>query len=196
MLYTESYKCFVIIAENNIPLLPSIGQIFLLFHEELAPVIHDIISCSIKECRFPKLYKHAPLTLIPKANCRNDIDDDFRQVSILRHIIKLSQKFQLLLHKPYILPNTIQHGFTQNHPAVSALRVLSQNWFNATDNTEDERSEEHALFLGFRKVFDLVDHGIPVTKLAEFNINKSFWLWAKRFLEETNNRLKVLNVGQ
>ena len=100
----------VSLLKDNTPTTPSIGQIksslkhvnprkatgtdmipaWLLkrFHEELAPVVHDIICCSIKECKFPILYKHALITPIPKVNCPKDIDDDFRQVSILPHMAK------------------------------------------------------------------------------------------------------------
>ena len=92
--------------KDNATLTPSIGQIksslrhlnprkatgvdvapaWLLkrFHEELAPVVHDIICCSIKECKFPKLY--------PKVNCPNDIENNFRQVSVLPHITKVLEK--------------------------------------------------------------------------------------------------------
>ena len=79
----------VSLLKDNIPATPSIGQIksslkhlnprkatgadeipaWLLkrFHEELAPVVYDIICCSIKECKFPVSYKHALITPIPKA---------------------------------------------------------------------------------------------------------------------------------
>ena len=196
--------------KNNTPIMPSIGQVksslkyvnpkkatggdmiparlLKRFHEELAPVIHDIICCSIKECKFPKLYKHALITPIPKVNCPNDIDNDFRQVSILPHIAKLIEKHQLLLNKSDILINNTQHGFTENRSTVSALSLLFQNWFNATDNSKEGRSGVHVVFLDFRKAFDLVDHGILLRKLAELNVNKSFWLWTKVFLREEVNR--------
>ena len=49
----------------------------------------------------------------------------------------------------------------------------------------------HALFLDFEKAFDMVDHGILMCKLAEFNINKSFWLWIRSFLEGTSQQVKL-----
>jgi hypothetical protein len=46
----------------------------------------------------------------------------------------------------------------------------------------DCRSGVHALFLDFRKAFDLVDREILLRKLAELNVNKSLiWLWVKVF---------------
>ena len=72
-----------------------------------------------------------------------------------------------------------------------ALTFLSQNWYNATDNSKEGRSGVHALFLDFRKAFDLVDHGILLRKLAELNVNKSFWMWTKSFLEERSQQVKM-----
>ena len=40
----------------------------------------------------------------------------------------------------------------------------------------------HAVFIDFRKAFDLVDHKSLLNKLALMNINKPFWLWIKSFL--------------
>ena len=94
---------------------------------------------------------------------------------------KLLEKHQLLLNKSDILLNNTQHGFTEGRSTVSALSFVSQNWYNATDNSKDGRSGVHALFLDFRKAFDLVDHGILLWKLADINVNKSFWLWIKSF---------------
>ena len=96
------------------------------FHEKL---VHDIICFSIKECKFPKLYMPVLITPTPKVNCPNDIDNDFRQISILPHIAKLLQKHQLLLIKCDILLNNTHHSFSENRSTVSALTLLSQNWY-------------------------------------------------------------------
>jgi hypothetical protein len=86
-----------------------------------------------------------------------------------------------------------QHAFTQNRSTVSALTCISQKWFNATDNSPDSRMGVHALFLDFRKAFDMVDHGILLRKLAELNINKSLWLWIQSFLKRIYSpRMKLL----
>ena len=60
-------------------------------------------------------------------------------------------------------------SLTKGRSTVSALACISQKWFNVTDNSPDGRMGVHALFLDFRKAFDMVDHGILMGKLAEFN---------------------------
>ena len=102
------------------------------------------------------------------------------------------EKHQLLLNKSDIVINNTQRGFTENRCTVSALTFLTQNWYDATNNLKEGRSGVHALFLDFPKPFDSVDHGILLRKLAELNVNKSFWMWTKRFLEE---RSQQVNLG-
>ena len=87
--------------------------------------------------------------------------------------------------------NNTQHGFTEGRSTTSAFSFVSQNWYNATDSSKDGRSGVHALFLDFRKAFDVVDHGILLWKLAELNVNKSFWLWIKRFLEGRSQQVRL-----
>ena len=85
------------------PSLPSIGQIryaldhlnhskatgadgvpaWLLkrFSSVLAPIVHDIITASIKQCKYPSCYKHGLVTPVPKVYPPVDVSDDVRQVS-------------------------------------------------------------------------------------------------------------------
>ena len=82
-------------------------------------------------------------------------------------------------------------SLTKGRSTVSALACISQKWFNVTDNSPDGRMGVHALVLDFRKAFDMVDHGILLGKLAEFNVNKSFWLWIRSFLEGRSQQIKL-----
>ena len=59
---------------------------------------------------------------------------------------------------------------------------MTQPWFSATDNSHQGKSGIHALFIDFKKAFDLVDHEVLLNKLARMNVNKSFWMWTKSFL--------------
>ncbi|CAB4040857.1 Hypothetical predicted protein [Paramuricea clavata] len=70
--------------------------------------------------------------------------------------------------------NDSQHAFTGERSTVSALTCISQNWFSVTDNLRDNTNGVHALFIDFRKAFDLVDHGILLKKFAKMNVTKRF----------------------
>ena len=176
------------------PPLPSIGQIkailrhlnprkatgsdeippWLLkrFCEELAPVIHDIICSSITQSKYPTQYKHALVSPVPKVYPPNDIENDFRQISVLPQLAKVLEKVQLKLNSGDLKIKNSQHAFT--------------------NNSRDGRMGVHVLFIDFRKAFDLVDHGILLRKLAEMNVLKCFWLWTRSFLE---GRSQQVNLG-
>ena len=146
--------------EDVPPPLPSIGQVkctfrhlnpkkatgvdgvpaWLLkrFNEELALVVHNIMCASIIQCKYPKPYKHALICPVPKVNPPNDVNNDFRQISVLPQLAKVLEKLLLSLH---------------------ILACISQKRFNATDNSPDGHMGIHALFLDFRKALDMVDHG-------------------------------------
>ncbi|CAB4019270.1 Hypothetical predicted protein [Paramuricea clavata] len=159
--------------------------------EELAPIVHDIICASIKECEYPTAYKHALVIPVPKVNPPRDIENDFRQISILPQMAKVLEKLQLKLNLPSSRINDNQHAFTSKRSTVSALTNISQNWFIVTDNTHSAKNGVHALFIDFSKAFDLVDHGILLRKLAEMNVTKAFWLWTRSFLEDRRQQAKL-----
>ena len=106
--------------KNNKPLLPSTGQVKAVlkhlnpkkatgidkisawvlkqYHKGLAPVVHDIVCCSISQCYYPLLYKHALISPVPKVHNPRDINSDFRQISVLPQLAKVLEKIQLRLN--------------------------------------------------------------------------------------------------
>ena len=48
-----------------------------------------------------------------------------------------------------------------------------------------------ALLFDFRKAFDLVDRGIILRKLAKRNVNKSFWLCVRSFLDDRTQQVRL-----
>ena len=69
------------------------------FCKELAPVVHDIMYASMVQCKYPELYKHALISPVPKVYPPNDIDNDFRQISVLPQLAKVLEKLQLTLNR-------------------------------------------------------------------------------------------------
>ena len=69
------------------------------FAEELAVVAHDIICASISERKYPTLYKHAFVSPALKVHPPEDIETDFRQISVLSVLDKVLEKVQIMLNK-------------------------------------------------------------------------------------------------
>ena len=95
---------------------------------------------------------------------------------------KIMEKIQLQLNGADLKVKNNQHAFTQRRSTVSALISITQKWYDATDNSPSGRKGVRAVFIDFRKAFDLVNHNILLEKLAYMRINKSLWLWISSFL--------------
>ena len=98
------------------------------------------------------------------------------------------ERAQLQLNQKDITLRPSQYSFTKDRSNISALIAITQPWFNATDSTCRDTAGIHALFIDFRKAFDLVDYGIL---LAYMNVNKNFWLWVKSFLSGRTQQVKL-----
>ena len=155
-------------------------------------MVHDIVCCSISQCYYPSLYKHALISPVPKVHNPRDINNDFRQISVLPQLAKVLEKIQLRLNIEDMKIKNNQHAFTERRSTVSALISTTQTWFNATDYSKTGKMGVHAVFIDFRKAFDLVNHKLLLNKLALMNINKPFWLWIKSFL---SGRVQQVNVN-
>ena len=194
-----------LLKESNPP-LPSIGQVKAVFKqlnprkatgsdgipywllkrfcEELAPVIHNIVCSSIMQSKYPTPYKHALVSPVRKVTQPTDMENDFRQISVLPQLAKVLEKLLLKLNIVGLRIMNSQHAFTNGRSTGTALACMTQNWFNETYNSPNGGKGIHALFIDFRKAFDLVDHGILSRKLAEMYVSKWSWLYAKLFGRE------------
>ncbi|XP_046858758.1 uncharacterized protein LOC124452220 [Xenia sp. Carnegie-2017] len=111
------------------------------FCEDLAPVVHNIVTTSIKQCKYPSQYKHALITPVAKVNNPSNVENDFRPISVLPQMAKVIDKLQLHLNKSDFKIKSNQHAFTHGRSTVSALISITQNWYNATDNSQLGRKE-------------------------------------------------------
>jgi len=71
-----------------------------------------------------------------------------------------------------------QSGFRPNHSCHTALTSLCDTWLAAINQTEING----AVFLDFKKAFDLVDHSILLDKLAIYTRNKAVQSLFKSYL--------------
>ena len=93
----------------------------------LAPVVHEIITASIKQCKYPSHYKHGLITPVPKVYPPNDVSNDFRQIFVLPHIAKILEKIQLELNDKDITLRPSRHGFTNGRAPLHQLCYPSRN---------------------------------------------------------------------
>ena len=104
------------------------------------------------------------------------------------------EKLQLQLNISDLNIKNNQHAFTRGRFTVSALISATQNWYNATDNCQSGRKGVHAIFIDFRKAFDLVNHNILLEKLASMNVHIPFWLWIRSFLTGRTQQVNLHGI--
>ena len=78
-----------------------------------------------------------------------------------------------------------QSGFRHKHSCQTALIKLIDSWMESIDNGD----MIGALFLDFRKAFDLVDHSILMKKLSIYKFRPSTIQWFNSYL---SNRQQVI----
>ena len=101
-----------------------------------------------------------------------NINNDFRQISVLPQVAKVLERIQLKLNPKDLSVNASQHAFTADRSTMTALASITQDWYNATDSGSLYNGM-HVVFVDFRKALDLVDHGVLLTKLAGMGITNA-----------------------
>lgn len=82
----------------------------------------------------------------------------------------------------YVIDNNLiswnQSGFRSLHSTVSALIEDSDNWaFNIVEGNVNA-----VVFLDLKKVFDIADHTILLTKLKPYDVQNTSYTWFKSCL--------------
>ena len=112
---------------------------------------------------FPAQLKQAKVLPVYKGGTKSD-PSNYRLISILPTVSKIFEKhinthLMGFLNK-YKLLHESQSGFRHKHSCQTALVKLIDSWTECTFRGD----MIGALFLDFRKAFDLVDHSILVIK--------------------------------
>ena len=76
---------------------------------------------------------------------------------------------------------------------MTALASITQDWYNATDSGSPYNGV-HVVSLDLKKAFDLVDHGVLLTKLASMGITTSFWKGTQSYLSGRTQQVKLPGV--
>ena len=180
---TEQVKLYI----NNLELSKATGldglgpRIIKLAVDSLSPSIAMLVNKSIATGEFPSQLKIPKVLPIFKGGDKSD-PSNYRPISILPTVSKIFEKhinkhLMAYLNK-YRLIFEHQSGFRQRHSCQTALVKLIDEWIKCIDKGE----MIGALFIDFRKAFDLVDHNILLRKLSLYKFNQSAVRWFKSYL--------------
>ena len=156
-------------------------RIIKLVAQALSPSIAALINKSIATGQFPAQLKHAKVNPIHKGGEKSN-PSNYRPMSVLPTISKIIEKhvnkhLMAFLSK-YKLLHENQSGFRPKHSCQTALVKLVDDWMECIDKGD----MVGALFIDFRKAFDLVDYKILLHKLSLYKFDSSSIEWFRSYL--------------
>jgi hypothetical protein len=154
-----------------------------------APVISGSLSnlynLCIEKNYFPTSLKIAKVYPLLKSGI-HDLGklDNYRPISLLSSVSKPLEKHIYKTTLNYLSENNLlidsQSGFRPNHSCHTALTKMIDTWYLKINNSD----MCGAVFVDFKKAFDMIDHNIMIKKLECMLINTNTVLLFKSFLSD------------
>ena len=131
-----------------------------------------IYNLCIRHSVFPDPLKKAKVIPLPKTKVVTS-SNDFRPISLLSVLSKPLEnhiyKHLISFIEHHDLFHPFQSGFRNHHSCHTALVRMCDKWLSSVNNSEITG----AVFLDFKKAFDLVDHNILIKKLSSYLQNQN-----------------------
>ena len=159
-----------------------------------APIIADslthIINLSLCTCNFPKILKDARVAALYKGGDDTDVNN-YRPISILPTVSKIFEKIVYKQLYSYLVRHKLllkqQSGFRAGHSCNTALIKLIDDWLSEMD----KGNFSCALFLDFRKAFDIVNHEILLSKLRLYRCDDHSINFFRSYLSDRSQKVKI-----
>jgi hypothetical protein len=117
--------------------------------------------------------------------------DDYRGICCLPPIAKVFERILNLQIVSYFENNNLfcsnQHGFRANHSCETALISIIDHWKNAINN----KMINLALFIDFKKAFDLVNHELLLLKLFHYGFDNDSLALVRNYFENRSQVTKL-----
>ena len=132
--------------------------------------------------------------LLLKSSSISDFNKDLCPISLTSTLSKVAESIVIDQElEPALLQiiDVNRYGFIPGSSTTIALISILHNWLYSTDKPD---SAVRAIFLDFRKAFDLIDHTLLIAKLFSVGIKPSVVNWIADFLKDRYQRVKVNNL--
>ena len=147
-----------------------------------------MFNLSIRSSKFPRAWKRATITPIPKAG-NLTLVQNYRPISLLPLPGKILEK--LVHHQlSYFLESCSlleenQHGFRKDHSTIHSVAQL----VNYVSKKMDSRLPTIVAYVDFRKAFDCVQHKVLLAKLSQLGFGESILDWVESYLDSRCQRV-------
>ena len=155
--------------------------------------LQDIVNTSITSGIFPSAWKEAVVRPLHKGGVKNAVNN-YRPISILCVASKLLERHVHSSLYDYVNTNNIlctsQSGFRQNHSCHSCLTNMLESWYSSINIGKVVCSVE----LDFSKAFDVLDHGILLSKLKFYGCDDLSLRWFESYLSQRTQYVRIDNT--
>ena len=146
-----------------------------------------LFNLSLRTSMNHPFWKSAYITPYFKYKGSQQMVDNYRPVAIMSAIPKMLDSIFCNKLKSLIgsLISDRQHGFMSGRSTVTNLTIFTNYLFSSIKN----KSQVDAIYLDFKKAFDLVDHEVMLLKMKGYGFPHKFINWLSDYL--TNRTLNV-----
>ena len=168
--------------------------IFRDFWDILTPLYHYIWNLSLSTSIFPRCYKVARLTAIPKT-AKASSANDIRGISVTPISARL---FEKIVHNKWVLPSIVslgdplQFAYKPYHSTADCLITLQHHILTLLDTAENDGV--HAITVDFSKAFDKLDQHIAAHKFINFISSVKIQEWLFNFSVDRSQGLHFNNI--
>jgi len=156
----------------------------------VAPILSVLINTSLEQGVFPSDLKLAKVIPLHKGGSRSDLSN-YRPISLLPLFSKIYEKIMHNRLYSHLTKNRVicgtQFGFRAGHSCEHAL-LTAQNTILSSLNKKEVAV---LLLIDFSKAFDMVDHGILLSKLEHYGVRSNILSWFKSYLTDRRQYVYV-----
>ncbi|XP_003739610.1 uncharacterized protein LOC100908256 [Galendromus occidentalis] len=158
----------------------------------LAHPLQCVYNLSLRTGTVPDAWKMSYVTPVYKSKGARTDASNYRPISINVIASKVLERIlsnHILAHcesNNLLDPN--QFGFRPNRSTVLQLIDAQNHWITAFN---DHSATADVIYIDFRAAFDVVNHGLLISKLPSFGLSDELCKWFANFLADRSCRVRV-----
>ena len=160
--------------------------------DHIANPLANIINASFRHRTFPKRWKNAIVKPIPKISNPTS-ESEYRPISLLTVHSKILEKvaaYQIIKYfQEEELQDIYQSAYKANHSTITALLNISDDIYNALDDSE----LTIMVLIDYSKAFDTINHRILFAKLKKLGFHFEAISWIVSYLTDRKQKVQTLD---